>query len=292
MKRTTVPPVNISLVEKLPQIDFIDNDFAIFDDISDIPIYGYPSRLDSAVLALCQDGWARIGVNLKEYGVRKHTLVVLMPDQIIQGYHVSEDFSGLFIAVSKNYIENNVFKFQDMLSFFLYIKDHPCTEVTAEEANCLKEYHAFLWRKVKMVDNPYRKEITLGLLQSFFYDICNIFRHHMPREESGLSRKEQIFTDFIHTVAIYFREKRSVAFYAAKLCITPKHLTSVVKDVSGNSAGEWIDNYVILAAKALLKSTAKTVLEISLELNFANQSFFGKYFKQHTGISPKEYRKN
>ena len=89
----------------------------------------------------------------------------------------------------------------------------------------------------------------------------------------------------------YYKEERSLGFYAGKLCITPKYLSLISKDVSGRSAGEWIDQYVVLEAKTLLKSTRMSIQEIADVLNFANQSFFGKYFKHHTGISPKEYRK-
>ena len=80
-----------------------------------------------------------------------------------------------------------------------------------------------------------------------------------------------------------------MAYYAGKMFLTPKHLSTVVKEVSGKTAGEWIDSLVILEAKALLKSSEQSIQEIADELHFANQSFFGKYFKHHTGMSPKEY---
>ena len=73
--------------------------------------------------------------------------------------------------------------------------------------------------------------------------------------------------------------------------MTPKYLSLLVKNVSNRTAGEWIDNYVVLEAKALLSSSTLSIQEISDRLNFTNQSFFGKYFKQHVGISPTEYRK-
>ena len=81
-------------------------------------------------------------------------------------------------------------------------------------------------------------------------------------------------------------------FYADKMCLTPKYLSKVIKEKSSKSASEWIDNYVTLEARALLKSTNMTIRQISDELNFPSQSFFGKYFKRHQGMSPKEYRKN
>ena len=89
-----------------------------------------------------------------------------------------------------------------------------------------------------------------------------------------------------------YKQNRSVSFYADRLCLTAKHLSSVVKEVSGKTAGEWIDNFVILEARALLKSSDMSIQQIAEHLNFANQSFFGKYFKHFIGMSPKAYRRS
>ena len=89
---------------------------------------------------------------------------------------------------------------------------------------------------------------------------------------------------------IYHKEQRSVGFYAEKMHITPKYMSSMMKQISGRSAAEWIDEYVILEAKNLLKYSGMSIQEITYFLNFSTQSFFGKYFKQHTGMSPSQYR--
>ncbi len=104
------------------------------------------------------------------------------------------------------------------------------------------------------------------------------------------SRREELLTRFISLVDIHYKAERSVAFYARELCVSPKHLSAVLKEISGKTAGEWIDYRVILEAKIMLRKSGMTIQEISLELNFSNQSFFGKYFKHYTGMSPREYR--
>jgi AraC-like DNA-binding protein len=96
---------------------------------------------------------------------------------------------------------------------------------------------------------------------------------------------------FLDLVQTHYKEQRELSFYADKLCLTPKHLSKVIKKVSGTTANEWIDNHVTLEAQALLKSTDMTVQQVSEELNFPSQSFFGKYFKRCTGMSPSEYKK-
>ena len=130
------------------------------------------------------------------------------------------------------------------------------------------------------------------MLQAALYEMMDINLQHSTGIETQRTRKEEIMAKFILAVSEHFREERQVAYYAHKLFITPKHLSSVVKELSGRTAGDWIENYVVMEAKVLLKTTDRTIQEIAVYLNFANQSFFGKYFKHHTGMSPTAYRKH
>ena len=88
-----------------------------------------------------------------------------------------------------------------------------------------------------------------------------------------------------------FRSERRVSWYAQQLCITPKYLSETVKAVSKRRPNDWIDNYVTMEIRVMLRNSTMSIKEIAQELNFANQSFLGKYFKEHVGMSPKEYRK-
>lgn len=293
MENRAIPKMDISSVRGLRKIDFIDNDFAIFDDVSDLPMNEYPNRIDAAVIAVCLSGKGKLGVNLKEYELCAGTLLMTLPDQIIQSMGVSDDFSGIFIGVSPQFIDRTFTQIKELLSFMFYIKEHPCVPLGREEQECMAEYHSFLWKKVKMENNIFRKEITREILAAMFYDLYNICRKHMPSDEIRYkSRKEELFEKFMREVSANYKVERSVTFYANKLCLTPKHLSGVVKEVSGKTAGEWIDNFVVLEARTLLKSSEMSVQEIAEYLHFANQSFFGKYFKHYVGMSPKEYRRS
>jgi AraC-like DNA-binding protein len=154
----------------------------------------------------------------------------------------------------------------------------------------LKEMHSFLWMLVRSDVGLYKKKVVNGMLQSLLYTALSAYKSRNMYETVKRSRNEDIFFNFFTLLEHNFRQERSVQFYADKLCITPKHLSTVVKAVSGRTAGSWIDGYVILAAKVMLRSSANTIQEVSVALNFPNQSFFGKFFKQHVGISPREYR--
>jgi YesN/AraC family two-component response regulator len=104
------------------------------------------------------------------------------------------------------------------------------------------------------------------------------------------TRQSILVEKFTNLVRENYRQKREITFYANKLCLTSKYLSQVIKAVTGKSATNLIDDFVILEAKALLKSTNMTIQQISDELNFPSQSFFGKYFKRVTGLSPTVYR--
>jgi AraC-like DNA-binding protein len=104
------------------------------------------------------------------------------------------------------------------------------------------------------------------------------------------ARLNQIFERFIALVNEYHCSERGMAFYADKLCLTPKYLSTLIKKASGRSAPDWIDDFVILEAKNLLKYTDLAIKEIVYKLHFPNQSVFFKFFKANTSLTPSEYR--
>lgn len=291
MDTPSVPRVDISEARGLDKMDFIDDDFAIFDDITDLTMGDCPSRVNAGVLGLCLTGSCRVGINLKEYTITPDTLLVTVPDQIIQNLGMSDDFSGIFIAVSKGFVDDTFPRLTHMLPFMFYVKEYPCIPLSRENVDCLLEYHSFLWKKVKRTGNLFRREITKGILLSMYFDIYGMYHQWMPREVRPVSRKEELMEKFLREVIENYKTYRTVNFYADRLCLTPKHLSGVVKEVSGKTAGGWIDDFVILEAKTLLMSSDMSIQEIAEVLHFANQSFFGKYFKHYVGMSPKEYRK-
>ena len=138
----------------------------------------------------------------------------------------------------------------------------------------------------------YKREALLSLLSSMFYMLMGVWRKRgaSAEAESQSSRSKLIFDRFIKLVSEYHTQYRNVGFYADKLCLTPKYLSKLIKTATGKSAPEWIDQYVILEAKNLLKYSGVTIKEIVFKLNFPNQSVFYKFFKARTGMTPTEYR--
>ncbi len=282
--------IKVTDFDKLINPDKIDDDVFIFDDIRSITIDDTPVMIEMPIFVLCVQGCASVELNLKEYQVPANSLVTLMPDHILHGYKHTEDFKGLFIAVSNRCVDELIPDILTALPAVMTFRASPVIELTGEEMDMLKKMHSFLWMLIRSEVGIYKKKVVNGMLQSLLYVALSAYKTRNMYTAVKRSRNEEIFFNFFTLLEHNFREQRSVQFYADKLCITPKHLSTVVKSVSGRTAGSWIDGYVILAAKVMLRSSANTIQEVSVALNFPNQSFFGKYFKQHVGIPPREYR--
>ena len=139
----------------------------------------------------------------------------------------------------------------------------------------------------------FRKESICTIMASVFYMLAGIWSRKLESQKvvpQTTSRSRMIFDQFIKLVSEYHTKYRNVGFYADKLCLTPKYLSKLIKDVSGRSAPDWIDSYVILEAKNLLKYSNVAIKEIVYTLNFPNQSVFYKFFKSRTGMTPSDYR--
>jgi AraC-like DNA-binding protein len=124
-----------------------------------------------------------------------------------------------------------------------------------------------------------------------FYDMSNVIYRVEQQGKKPQMRADALFSQFIRLLEQNFRSIRRVSWYAEQLFITPKYLSEVVKQTSKRTPNEWIDSYVILEARVLLKTTTMSIKEIADELHFPSQSFLGKYFKEHVGVSPSEFRK-
>ena len=128
-------------------------------------------------------------------------------------------------------------------------------------------------------------------MMTMIYDVSNVIYRLQAASSSRQTRAEAIFTSFIKLVEDNFRKERRVGWYAEQLCITPKYLSETVKTVSKRTPIAWIDNYVTLEIRVMLKNTNMSIKEISQYLHFPNQSFLGKFFKERVGVSPSRYRR-
>ena len=269
-------------------VDRVDNDFLLLNRPIFRFIPNYPFKSNAVTGIICAKGEMKGSINLKEQTFRAPGLAVVLADQLIQFDSVSKDFAGLFIIISKSFLEDLAIE-QD-LSLYLPILENPFVPLSDQELSMLEAFYMIMQRAINKKDNPYRIETLKCLTKAFYYSWG--YDMHKAVTEEVPSKRELFLKEFLDLVNTNYKSHKTLDFYADKLCVTSKHLSKIIKENSGKTASEWIDNYVMLEAKALLKSTNMTIQEISDELKFPSQSFFGKYFKRHTGLSPSEYKNN
>ncbi len=255
-----------------------------YDDVN------FPFRFDGLIIGLVSSGHGRIGIDLREYEIKPDTVLVIHPRNYVY-YADGEDIAMDIVACSREVAENVLPKLTDVMPLLMHHRSEPVEELTHEDAESLREFYKFLHKEINGIQGPFHKKKMMSLLQAALFEMMDIQCHRQQVTRQYKTRKEEIMAKFILLVSENFREQRQVGFYSDQLCVTSKHLSAVVKEISGRTAGDWIENYVTVEAKVLLRSTDLTIQEIASRLNFSNQSFFGKYFKHQTGMSPTEYRK-
>lgn len=224
-------------------------------------------KLEDTAILFCREGHAHIMIDLQEYELAPNTQVVLLPDT----------FQEVTARLD--------------LSFFRFLKKNPCVTLPEERTRSINGLASGIEDLYHDRDNCFRQQILKNYIQSFLLDIYDkTHRLFLMKRPEGISRQEELFKRFIQLVHKHCTTQREVSFYANKLFITPRYLSTVIQNVTNTTAKSIIDKHVILEIKVLLKSTNLSVQEISNQLCFPDQSFFGRYFKKHTGLSPLQYR--
>lgn len=265
----------------------INDDFIVMNDIRQLGIEkDYPVKLGVLAISLCLYGELTVEINMIEHHISAGNLVITLPEDILQHKEISDDVKGLFIIVSQQFIEEAFPQIEEMLPLFLHIQKYPCLNLSVQECVKIQSFYNFFIQHLEE-DSLYRNKIVRSILQSLIYYIAGIINLD---KDNKRERKDELFTRFVQLIIKNYRRNRKLDFYADKLFISPKYLSDVIKKISGRTAHDWIDRYILLEAKILLRSSHKTIQQIADELNFPNNSFFSKYFKKHCGMTPKEYR--
>ena len=211
--------------------------------------------------------------------------------QVISGYKLSPDCRGVAILASNDFFAEIIKEVHEISQLFLFAYSNPVFNLTDDKAKVFMEYFDVIKSKVDDSNHHFRTELTMSLLKAMIYDIGNeIYQKQVNSPKR--TRAEAIFNDFITLVKDNFQHERRVSWYGEQLGITPKYLSETVKHISRRTPNDWIDYYVTLEIRVLLKNTTMSIKEIAEHMHFPNQSFLGKYFKEHVGSSPSKYRRS
>ena len=234
---------------------------------SEMEIFRFPSRLNALIIGVGTEGETSLTSNLQEFRLKKDSLFIFSPKHILQ-VQSNNRFKAHLIVIAPDFLKRINIDTKRMMPLFLQFGSLPCMELTHAESQSLRSFISMVEQELKGSETDFSSEINSPI-------------HN---------RAEEYFRQFTELLGEHYKHERSVGFYARQLCITPKYLTTLIKRISGKSVSEWIDNYVILEAKTLLKYSNMSVQEIAYYLNFPNQSFFGSYFKRNAGMSPSQYK--
>ena len=260
---------------------------------SEMEIFRFPSRLNALIIGVGTEGETSLTSNLQEFRLKKDSLFIFSPKHILQ-VQSNTRFKAHLIVIAPDFLKRINIDTKRMMPLFLQFGSLPCMELTHAESQSLRSFISMVEQELKGSETDFSSEIIGGLIAATIYKVGDILTHYLtehPEVDSPIhNRAEEYFRQFTELLGEHYKHERSVGFYARQLCITPKYLTTLIKRISGKSVSEWIDNYVILEAKTLLKYSNMSVQEIAYYLNFPNQSFFGSYFKRNAGMSPSQYK--
>lgn len=260
---------------------------------SEMEIFRFPSRLNALIIGVGTEGETSLTSNLQEFRLKKDSLFIFSPKHILQ-VQSNNRFKAHLIVIAPDFLKRINIDTKRMMPLFLQFGSLPCMELTHAESQSIRSFISMVEQELKGSETDFSSEIIGGLIAATIYKVGDILTHYLtehPEVDSPIhNRAEEYFRQFTELLGEHYKHERSVGFYARQLCITPKYLTTLIKRISGKSVSEWIDNYVILEAKTLLKYSNMSVQEIAYYLNFPNQSFFGSYFKRNAGMSPSQYK--
>ncbi len=263
---------------------------------SGMDLIKYPCRFNGYLAFYCIEGNFEIEINLKKFTVHENSLFIYTPGNLVRVLDFDpEQKNGVhfvIVAVSADLLSNTRMDINRLGDESLRLLENPCVIMTEEERALCREYFDLISDVSSLPVNGTREAIT-SLISSIFYLMGALWKERLAavQRDGGTSRAQIIMEDFLVLVRDHHTKERGLAFYADKLYLTPKYLSKLIKSVSGKSAHEWIDSFVILEAKNMLKYSEMSVKSIVYSLNFPNQTTFYRFFKAKTGMTPSEYRK-
>ena len=248
-------------------------------------------RLDGIVVILCEEGELTLSIDHRMFTARRNDIVIGVPEAVIGKAEASHDFKFRGLFMSLEYAFRMLPVSVRSWNFKVFFDQNPRISLGEAAVGTFNLYYGLLKQKLADKQNPYRSNIVDALMQAFVFEFRSTFERFARLSPLPLSSAENIFGDFIDLLSTASPKPRSVAYYADRLNITPKYLSVVCKKVGGKNASKIIDAYVSKDIETLLKSSRKSIKEISNELAFPNTSFFGRYVKKNLGCTPNELRR-
>lgn len=283
------PKLNYEGLQLPETLNYIlEQDFWFLDNISSatLGMLKAPMKFTSRTSIFVRKGQCKFEINLHEYNIQAPCLVNIASSDIMQPLHISDDFEGAFVVMSERFM-NSIIHYVNAPELMTRFKHNAVISIPLHLVNDYDLFFSHLKQVINEKTNPYLYQTVLFTFIAFFFN--TLTKSIQPTAGYG-STASHITNSFLRLAQENFKKERFLEYYANELQITPKHLSRTLKSQTGYTACEWLDRFIILEAKVLLKSSTMNIQQIAEELNFPSQSFFGKYFKKNVGVSPKDFR--
>ena len=260
-----------------------ESDFSCFEQ--------YAYRLEGCAILFCRNGEAEVMIDQCQSRITRNTLILLLPGTYLLFMDRSEDFRASYCTFSRDLFSEAAFRLEP--TFFESVHRNPISKPPQRRidgADIWFQMAAYTYRDRQ---NLFRNTIIKNRLQNVLleiYDKMQRFGSKESRVFENTTRQMELFHRFAELVHEYCAQQREVSFYADKLCISTRYLSTIVRTVAHTSAKEFIDRAVMLEIRMMLRSTDLSVQEIAYRLKFPDQSYLGRFFKKHAGESPTKYR--
>lgn len=259
---------------------------------SAMKLFRFPTRINALGVLFCSKGSISISSDLEHHVINPRSMFVCPPGSIVQ-IESEQDAAVHFIFCEEEFVNRVHLDQKQLLHLFMEVRTTPCLQLDDSEWSSINHTLEEIFTEGRSGrEDLFSAEIMYSLFRALAYCISRVIDDRMKtrKETPSLPRHTAYFNAFIEELSHNYMQERSVGFYADRLHLTPKYLTTLLRTTTGRTATQWIDDYVVLEAKNLLKYSSMNIQEVAYYLHFPNQSFFGKYFKQHTGMTPSAYR--
>lgn len=282
-----------SLAEKEEvRIGYSDNEIVVVDSIQQFTEIN-AAHIAMNVIMICTNGKIQARMNDLQMSLSKNQVAIVPQNVLVTDIMISPDFDmkAMFLTTSilQSLLREKMIIWNDMM----YVHHNHVITLDDEDVDNYSQFYDMLRSAVERGNKkPFRKEVVQSLLKVALLALCGEMKLMLPEnnlsEDIKLSNSHfQRFLEVLHNSEVKYH---TVEYYASELCISPKHLTSICKRISGKTANEWIREQVIEDIRYYLKKTDLSIKQVGNRVGFSNTSFFGKYVKQHLGMTPMEYR--
>lgn len=295
MKTETIRTISIEDFKRDPHlIDYVDENLIVLDNIDATFTNTDSAKLDCFIIAFCVEGEASIHINNKSHTLPADHCAIILPNTIVRHLHAYEGSTFRIVAISSKFMKKASNSKKEIWDLAYYLYNNPVFPVNRNSSYKLYLYKELALNSISGKEHPYSKEVKRHLFSAIFCELLGALHRTLPVQEEASNirndRSMYIFRKFMERVNEDDGTHRSVSYYADKLCYSAKHLSTVIKKISGKTPLAIINQHAMECIKYHLKHSDISIKEIADHFDFANPSFFGKFVKEHTGMSPMQYR--